>query len=332
MLNYIWAGLILFALIFALWSDIGDLNHDAFGNGRPLAIKLVAHAAASGRDLPVDVTIGADAYRQHFNVDEPIAGTLPATLTTLEHGFQLRFGDSATLPTRLATVRDFNDEKVLQGGIDALGVFPSVGGQPVDANLALPPIRFVKLRAITQAALDMSKTAVLTITFGLIGALALWLGLMRIAEASGLIEIMVKLIQPLLGPLFPDVPKGHPAMGYIAINLAGNVLGLGNATTAMGLKAMEELQTLNPSKETATNSMVMLLALHTAAFQLVPPATLIAVMGFSAMEVFIPMLLVGIIATAIAAVAAKLLGMLPMYRRTDPGVLKPSGIIEASTG
>ena len=114
-------------------------------------------------------------------------------------------------------------------------------------------------------------------------------------------------------------------MGYIAVNLAGNILGLGNATTAMGLKAMEELQTLNPSKDTASNSMVMLLALHTAAFQLVPPATLIAVMGFSAMEVFIPMLLVGLMATVIAALAANLLGRLPMYRRSDPMRLLDQG-------
>jgi spore maturation protein A len=315
MLNYVWAALILCAAIFAISSDVSDLRHDAFGNGRPIATHVVATGplSSNGRDQPVTVTFTPAAYREHFGVDEP-AGALPATLTTLSKGYQLRFADAATLPPRLATMRDYNDDKVLQAGVDVLPAAPAVGGAAIDAQLNFPAVRFVKLRAIVQAALDMAKTAVLTITFGLIGALALWLGLMRIAEACGLIEKMVKLIQPLLRPLFPDVPKNHPAMGYIAVNLAGNILGLGNATTAMGLKAMEELQTLNPDKETASDSMVMLLALHTAAFQLVPPATLIAVMGFSAMEVFVPMLLVGLIATAIAAVAAKLLGRLPMYR------------------
>lgn len=319
MLNYVWAGLILLSLIFALSTDIADLRKDAYGNGRPLTVTITDHGPASGRDQPVDVAIAADAYRSHFGVAEPTP-SLPATLTTLEHGYRLRFADAAALPPRLATMRDFNDEKVLQGTIANA---PSAAGDASrTVDLMLPAVRFVKLRAITQAALDMSKTAVLTITFGLIGALALWLGLMKIAESSGLIEGMVKIIQPLLHPLFPDIPKGHPAMGYIAVNLAGNILGLGNATTAMGIKAMEELQTLNPSSDTATNSMVMLLALHTAAFQLVPPATLIALMGFSAMELFIPMLIVGVIATAIGALAARLLGMLPMYRRTDPGVVK----------
>jgi spore maturation protein A len=315
MLNYVWAALILFAAIFAISSDVGDLRHDAYGNGRPIvaAITATGPLAANGRDVPVKVAFMPTAYREHFGVDESV-GELPATLTTLSKGYQLRFADSAALPARLATMRDYNDDKVLQAGIDSLSVAPVAAGAAIDAKLNFPAIRFVKLRAIVQAALDMAKTAVLTITFGLIGALALWLGLMRIAEACGLIEKMVKLIQPLLRPLFPDVPKDHPAMGYIAVNLAGNILGLGNATTAMGLKAMEELQTLNPDKETASDSMVMLLALHTAAFQLVPPATLIAVMGFGAMEVFIPMLLVGLIATVIAAIAAKTLGKLPMYR------------------
>jgi spore maturation protein A len=143
---------------------------------------------------------------------------------------------------------------------------------------------------------------------------------MKIAEAAGVIAWMVRLVQPILRPLFPEVPRGHPALGYIAVNLAGNILGLGNATTAMGLKAMEELQKLNPSDDTATDPMVMLLAIHTAAFQLVPSATLVAVMGFGAAEVFIPMLIVGFLATLIAILATKALGRLPMYRRTNPNL------------
>jgi spore maturation protein A len=176
---------------------------------------------------------------------------------------------------------------------------------------------------MTAAGIDMAGTAV-KLALDLIGVLALWLGLMKNGEASGLIDLMVKIIQPILHPLFPKVPRNHPAMGYIAINLAGNILGLGNATTAMGLKAMEELQKLNPSDDTATDPMVMLLAIHTAAFQLVPPATVVAIMGFSAMQVFVPMLIVGLLATVIAIVVTKLLGRLPMYRNTDPQRMEPT--------
>src|SRR5204863_2414681 len=135
---------------------------------------------------------------------------------------------------------------------------------------------------------------------------------------SGLIDIVVRLVQPLLHPLFPEVPKGHPALGMIAFNLAANMLGLGNAATPMGLKAMEELQKLNPTDDTATDPMVMLLAIHTACFQLVPVPVLVAMLGAtSAASIFFPMLLVGLVATTVAALAAKVFGLLPLYRWTN---------------
>jgi spore maturation protein A len=316
MLNYIWAGLIAFALLFALVSDVGDLRNDTYRNGRPLAatIRYRSAADANSREAPVEVVIDPAEYARHFGVGEKLAATLPATLSRIERGSQLRFAKDATLPPRLATIRDTNDNKELLASIATLS---TIEGDHVAASLVFPPVRFLKMRAITTAAIDTAKLAV-EIAIGLVGVLALWLGLMKIGEAAGLIDAMVKLVQPILRPLFPSVPKGHPALGYIAINLAGNILGLGNATTAMGLKAMEELQKLNPSDDTATDPMVMLLAMHTAAFQLVPPATVIAVMGFAAAEVFIPMFVVGLIATIVAILAAKVLGMLPMYRRTNP--------------
>ena len=106
--------------------------------------------------------------------------------------------------------------------------------------------------AVTEAAISMSKTAV-EIPIGLIDIMALWLGTMKIAEESGLIRILSKAIRPITIRLFPDVPEDHPAIGSIVLNMAANILGLGNAATPMGLKAMEELQELNPKKDTATN-------------------------------------------------------------------------------
>src|SRR5439155_6983165 len=240
------------------------------------------------------------AYTQHFKVSENLAATYPATVVRMEKASLLKFAKDATLPPRLAAMRDFSDAKELVATVQTVG---QANDRAVNTNLTFPPVRFVKLHAITTAAIDMAQTAV-ELSLKLIGVLALWLGLMKIAESAGLIEVMVRIIQPILRPLFPTVPKGHPALAYIAINLAGNILGLGNATTAMGLKAMEELQKLNPSDDTATDPMVMLLAIHTAAFQLVPSAALVAVMGFGAAEVFIPMLMVGFVAAVVAAIAA----------------------------
>ena len=117
--------------------------------------------------------------------------------------------------------------------------------------------------AVTQAAIDTAKTAV-EIAIGLIGIMALWLGTMKIAEESGLIRIIARAIRPITIRLFPDVPEDHPAIGSIILNMAANLLGLGNAATPLGLKAMEELQDLNPEKETATNAMCTFLAINTS--------------------------------------------------------------------
>ena len=117
--------------------------------------------------------------------------------------------------------------------------------------------------AVTQAAIDMAKVAV-ELAIGLIGIMALWLGVMKIAEKSGLMSVVAKVVKPITVKLFPDVPPDHPAMGSIVMNMSANMLGLGNAATPLGLKAMEELQQLNPNKDTASNAMVMFLAINTS--------------------------------------------------------------------
>ncbi|MGE5652642.1 MAG: nucleoside recognition domain-containing protein [Bacillota bacterium] len=122
---------------------------------------------------------------------------------------------------------------------------------------------------VTRAILDSSQTAV-DLALGMIGVMTFWLGLMKLAEASGLTDLIGGLLRPLLRLLFPSVPKGHPALGAIVLNFSANLLGLGNAATPMGIKAMEELQTLNKERETASDAMCTLLALNTACITLVP--------------------------------------------------------------
>ena len=117
-----------------------------------------------------------------------------------------------------------------------------------------------KIDQVTDAALTMSKTSV-EIAIGLIGIMALWLGTMKIAEDSGLLQIIAKALRPITIRLFPDVPSDHPAIGSIVLNMAANMLGLGNAATPLGLKAMKELQELNKHKDTATDAMCTFLAM-----------------------------------------------------------------------
>ncbi|HEX3359165.1 MAG TPA: nucleoside recognition domain-containing protein, partial [Tepidisphaeraceae bacterium] len=179
---------------------------------------------------------------------------------------------------------------------------------------------FVKVRDITAAAFDFAKKAV-SLALELIGGLALWLGLMRIAEASGLIQVFVRIVRPVLHPLFPQIPKDHPALAMIGLNLAANMLGLGNAATPMGLKAMEELQKLNPTDDTATDPMVMLMAINTAGVQLLPPATIVAIMGVGVAQVYVPILICTGVSLVISIIACKIYERLPMYRRTNPNLL-----------
>ena len=124
-------------------------------------------------------------------------------------------------------------------------------------------------KRLNDATLDAAKTAV-DICIGLIGIMALWLGLMNIAKDAGLVDAFARLLRPLMRWLFPGIPDGHPAQGAMLMNLSANMLGLDNAATPMGLKAMDELQTLNPVKDTATNSMAMFLAINNSSVTLIP--------------------------------------------------------------
>ena len=166
--------------------------------------------------------------------------------------------------------------------------------------------------AVTQAAIDMSKTAV-EIAIGLIGIMALWLGTMKIAEESGLIRIIARAIRPITIRLFPDVPEDHPAIGSIILNMAANLLGLGNAATPLGLKAMEELQELNPEKDTATNAMCTFLAINTSSVQLILPATVVALMGAAANQIFITTILATGLSTIAAIIAVRSLEKLKRF-------------------
>ena len=158
--------------------------------------------------------------------------------------------------------------------------------------------------AVTQAAIDMSKTAV-DIAISLIGIMALWLGIMKIAEQSGLIKIIAKGLRPITLKLFPEVPPDHPAIGSIILNMAANILGLGNAATPLGLKAMEELQELNENKEVASNAMCTFLAINTSSVQIILPATVVALMGATANQIFITTILATGFSTMVAIISVK---------------------------
>ncbi len=176
------------------------------------------------------------------------------------------------------------------------------------------------VQAVTDAAIGNAKTAV-ELSMGLIGVMALWLGIMKIAEESGLVKKLSIALKPVLTKLFPDIPGDHPAMGAIVMNIAANVFGLGDAATPFGLKAMQEMQKLNTTDDTATDSMCTFLAINTSSVTLVPASVIayrVAAGSTNAVEIIGPAIIATAISTTTAIIAVKLLSKSKKYRATKP--------------
>ena len=173
-----------------------------------------------------------------------------------------------------------------------------------------------RLKDVTEGAFDGAKTAV-TIALGLIGIMALWLGVMRLAERAGLVQRIAHGLRPIMRRLFPDVPPEHPAMGSMLMNMSANMLGLGNAATPLGLRAMNDLERLNPRPGVATNAMCTFLAINTSSVQLIP-ATAIAILAASGSTrptaIVGTALLATLCAASVAIISVKLLEKLPIFR------------------
>jgi len=165
------------------------------------------------------------------------------------------------------------------------------------------------VKAVGQGAFDGATQGV-TLAIGLVGVMSLWLGLLKIAERAGLIEKLARAARPIFRPLFPDVPEGHPAISAMLLNIAANMLGLGNAATPFGIKAMEELEKLNPKPGTATNAQALFLAINTASLQIVP-TTVIALRASAHSSdpagILLPTMGATFCALCVAILAAKLL-------------------------
>lgn len=170
---------------------------------------------------------------------------------------------------------------------------------------------------VNEAVFKGAKEAV-TLCIGLISILVFWLGMMKIAEHAGLLDKLAKLFRPLITRLFPEVPKDHPAMGYILSNMMANLFGLGNAATPLGIKAMEELKTLNGGSTEASRSMITFLAINTSSITLIPTTIIAIRMNYGSTS---PTDIVGptLVATICSTISAILIDRYFYYRRTRKG-------------
>jgi spore maturation protein A len=185
-----------------------------------------------------------------------------------------------------------------------------VNGQPTSTG------RLVTLRSVTDAAFDYAKVA-FDLGLGFVSVFVLFLGLMKVGEESGMVQAAAVVLRPVIGFLFPGIPRNHPANGAIVMNMATSIIGLGNAATPFGLKAMEEMQKINPRKDTATDAMCMLLGYNTAGFALLPTTLLALRKSAGCSDPFAIIgtcMIAGLSSTITAILMVKLLGSLPMFK------------------
>ncbi|MBT8392451.1 MAG: spore maturation protein [Ignavibacteriaceae bacterium] len=281
-LNYIWLGLLLLGVGAALTTDIIDQSSDKYRNNIP--IELFISVEENSNELSdgnnnVKVNVMADEFNTTYNDSINLDITSDAVLLYSREkqvGTIIIKGNGRFPSLWKEMARASGEEDDLLGQIKLI---QRNADNSYKAEIVFEQISFAKMKTLTDAALDYAGTAV-TIAFGLIGIMALWLGVMKVAEEAGLIKIIANALKPITKRLFPEIPSDHPAMSSMIMNISANMLGLGNAATPFGLKAMEEMEKINPNKGTATNSMVTFLAINTAGLTLIP-ATAIAVRAAS---------------------------------------------------
>lgn len=285
MMNYLWGGLILISMLFAVGGDLYDISRDTYQNSEEYLLRPEAGQLQLLNNQKLRLVLEAG--------DQP---AIEATYQTNGERARLQLAYSDLYPEQWKH-RFAGD---MDKSIHAVVVQVSAD----ELKVSLPEIVWPRLERMMQSAFDMAEFAA-KLALGLIGLMALWLGLMKIAEHSGMVNALVRLIRPVLKKLFPEVPEDHPAMGAITLNLSANMLGLGNAATPMGIKAMEYLQELNEHKDSASNSMCMFLALNTSSVQLLPPVTVIALLGVSAGGLFVSIFLATLCSTVVGVLAAR---------------------------
>ena len=321
MLNYIWSGLIIGSLLFALTVDTQELVENRFRNDTalPVTLEFPEGYKPDARRQPVEIRIDSATYQQLYGTDNAPDSPYTGRLVQTQEGRKIELNADADFPEPLATIQQYHatdDNPALRGTLTSVPA-SAAGTARMQTALQFEPVRFRKLRDIAQAALSFAETAA-SLALSLIGILGLMLGLVKIGEEAGLIEALTGMVQPLLNPLFPNVPRDHPALANISLNLLANVFGLGNAATPLGIKAMEDLQELNPEENTATDDMVMLLALNTSSVQLVPPSLLVAIMGLQINQLFFSITLATLFSTIAGILGTLALHRVPYFRATSP--------------
>lgn len=315
MLNYVWIGLVIIGVFVAAGSDIYDASTNRYRNGEPFELQYESTTANTGRVLCTK------SYFDHFygvSIESP--DTLSFAASIAGHSLNITTNDDSPELWKTVAKTNGNSKQI------TAKILRRNGNR---MTIILPTTSLVKTKAVLDAVISYSEMAV-KIALGLIGVMAFWLGIMKLADDSGLIKIIARVLKPIMVRVFPDIPPDHPAIGAMIMNMSANMLGLNNAATPLGLKAMDELESLNPHKGTASNAMITFLAINTAGLTLIP-ATAIAIraaLGSKDPTIILMTSFFGAgLATIAGILAARILQRLKIYRIKDeaPGKAAESG-------
>jgi len=319
MLNYVWFGLIILGIATALTTDISEQVNNKYRNGDPLPVEIQFNEPFDqneSKSYDATIKVKAADYNEFYGTTliSDVVANAKVSVDKEKGRVKIFFKVDENAPEIWIYMAKMSGEDDDLMGTILMG--EKVTETSFNASIILEEVAFAKMKDVTNAALNYAAIAV-NISLGLIGIMALWLGVMKVAEEAGLIKKIAISVKPITKFLFPDVPSDHPAMGSMIMNISANMLGLGNAATPFGLKAMEELDKLNPEKGTATNAMVTFLAVNTAGLTLLP-ITAIAVRaaaGSSNPAIIIGTAMFGAAcATTVGITAAKVLEKFPIKR------------------
>ncbi len=317
-MNYIWLGLIVIGILVAFGTDISELSSNTYQNGKGLNVEIqFPPTTVLEQNKKYECTIALDAreYQTTYGIsllsDNRIIQKAELLASGNNQGVLHIFPDEQTPPL-------WKDIFKAQRGSDYLLAKIKIHNSNRNGMVTFEPVKFVKMNQVTNdGIIKYAKTAV-ELAIGLIGIMALWLGIMKIADQSGLVTKLASLLKPVTTRLFPDVPADHPAMGAMIMNIASNMLGLANAATPFGLKAMEELNKLNKKVGTATDAMCTFLVINTSSVQLIP-ATVIAIRAASGSsnptEILGPVILATTVNTTVGIIVVKILSRFRIFKK-----------------
>ena len=318
MLNYIWASLIAIGIFTAIGTDVYREQNNFYRNEVEFSadIKILNYIRGE-ENFSGEILADKNYYNSFYNTNE--SGIIKNKIVVSKISEN---NLSIVLPIDKSSPKFW--QEIAQGGKNKNELTGKIKSIKIDSSktfakisFVIEKISFLKTRAVTDAAFNYASIAV-ELAIGLIGIMALWLGIMAIADKTGVLLTVAKLLTPITKKIFPDVPPDHPAIGAMIMNISANMLGLNNAATPLGLKAMEELNKLNTKVGTATNAMCTFLVINTAGLTLIP-ATVIAIrasMGSADPGIIIGTSIFGAgCATVFGILAVKILERLKIFNK-----------------